>query len=320
MKLTFVIIGVSLSVLGCSSIKSIESPASDSSDGLMYYMPKKDFLVTIVKNGGKITTVSLGTTGAYPDTSKSYVLKYDQNLLGKNTLNVGADINGLLKSSKSTTVSGVSDVLKNLGETLGTLTALGAEAVAPPDDCPADGTHTFTIAGETTKDKSLCGLKITVTKLATTQSAPLSQTAGVSYSGVFYRQAEPYRMVATGSLNTSAIVFSPSSAPVHFLPVSKTLFSNNEADFDFTDGMPTKYNQDTDGELVALSKLPATILSAYFSAIGTVFDSFKERDTKQADALNAQLKLELAKKKYDACVVAIQAKDNTAIQQLDCGK
>ena len=308
----------------CSSIKSTPYPDSGSISGLTYYMPKKDFLVTVVKSGGKITSVTLGNTSSYPDIEHPFVLNHALNLVGKNTLNIGVGTSGLLTSSKSTTTSGIPEALTNLAGAFGALHGLGAaEVVAPPappkDTCAADGTNTFLFKNGV-KDGLACGLSINITKVGPTiAEAPQVSRSG-SDSGLYYRQAEPYFATATGSINASAVVFSPSLAPTRFLPVSKTLFSNNAADFEFEDGMPTKYNQDTDGELVALFKLPADVIGAYFSAVGKVFDSFKANSTNQADVLAATTKLELAKKKYDACLAAISAKDDTTIDKLQCGK
>jgi hypothetical protein len=141
----------------------------------------------------------------------------------------------------------------------------------------------------------------------------------IEHSGVFYRQNEPYNITVTGNgVKVAKIVFSPSSSPTEFLPASRTFFSNNSAEFTFVDGVPTKYKQDTDGELAALFKLPGDVLSAYFSAIGSIFDSFKSNDTKQSDALSASLSLELQKQKVNACLAAIKANDTQKIKDLGC--
>ena len=61
--------------------------------------------------------------------------------------------------------------------------------------------------------------------------------------------------------------------------------------------------------LVSLLNLPADVIGAYFSAVGQVFDSFKSNDTKEATALSESLDLELTKQKYEACIAAIEAKE-----------
>lgn len=84
--------------------------------------------------------------------------------------------------------------------------------------------------------------------------------------------------------------------------------------------MPTKYDQSTDGEVVGLLTIPATVLAAYFSAVGKIFDSFKSNDDKQSEALSASTKLEMAKIKYAACSDAITSgKDDSTLEKLGCG-
>ena len=118
-----IIASVLMFLLGCSSIKSVQKPDSSNSDGLTYFLPKKDFLVTVaIKKEGSNTVLdklALGTTPSYPDLSTQYVLKHGTNLFGKNTLDVGVNEKGLLSSTKSTTTSSVSDVFKNLASTIG---------------------------------------------------------------------------------------------------------------------------------------------------------------------------------------------------------
>jgi len=314
-----------IALSACSSIRSIQNPAkgTDYVDGLTYFMPKKDLLVTVKvekKNcENVITQITLGTTPSYPDLSEYYVLRYQKNLVGKNTLDVGVNETGLLTSAKSTTVSQISDVFQNLASTAGLIKPF---ALAPPkrtEKCGV-GEHTFVYDFSSGVTVPPCGVNITIEKPPKVDSVHShSKAMHEEHSGVFYRQTLPYLVRASGdSLNVESIIFSPSGSPIHFLPISKTFASNNEADFVFVAGVPTKYKQDTDGELVALLKLPAGILGAYFGAIGMVFDSFKTTDKKEADALAESLKLELAKKKYDACISAINAGDTELIKALGC--
>lgn len=313
-----IILAVTLS--GCTSVASIPSPASSNTDGLIYYMPRIDFVVTIVKTKDQTTQVTVAPTNAYPDLSTQYVLNHRGNLLGANALNVGVDVNGLLKLSKSSVTSGVNEALTSLGQSLGIIHGLRLAPSKSATDVCGIGAHIFIYDYTNWKDQKPCGLNIQIKKLIETRTSQHNKVANKSYSGIFYRQAEPYLVTVTGEINTAAIVLSPNESPAHFLPVSRTLFSKNEADFTFTNGMPTQYNQTTEGEIVALFKIPASVVAAYFSAIGTIFDSFKSRDAKEAETLTASIKLELAKKKYEACLTAIVAKDDAALAKLECGK
>ena len=127
--------------------------------------------------------------------------------------------------------------------------------------------------------------------------------------------------VVASSIEIKMLSFEPRTKPLRaFWLVNDSSASSNEADFGFVDGMPTKYDQEVDGELVALFKLPAEVIGAYFGAVGKLFDNFKARDTKEAEVLAAATKADLAKKKYDACLDAIKNKNDTLIAQLECGK
>ena len=316
-----IIVFTFIALSACSSIKSIQSPnkGTCSVEGLTYFMPKKDFLVTITIKEKQITKIVLGTTASYPDLSTQYVLRHGGNVFGKNTLDVGVNEAGLLTSAKSTTVSNVGDAFKNLAATFGQLGVLGMAALT--DQACTDGDHSFVFKVPVPPGPhKACGIDINITKQTDSANVvPHSKTAKKEYSGIFYRQTIAYLITAVGNgLNVASVVFSPSESETHFLPVSRTFFSNNEADFVFVEGIPTKYKQETEGEIVALLKLPADIIGAYFTAIGNVFDSFKSKDTKQADTLAESLKLEPMKKKYDACISAIKAGDDELIKNLGC--
>ena len=308
-----------LGLVSCSSIKTIERPSAGDTDGLTYFMPKKDFLVTVTIKDKKVERVHLGSTASYPDLSKQYLLRHGGNVFGKNTMNVGVSESGLLSSTSSVTVSNVTDVFKNLAASLGQIkpSRLGVK-LDSDNTCTTDGDNTFVykVSGSYTA----CGMNIKITKQTDdTNISAHSKEAETEYSGVFYRQNIPYLVTASGGgLNAASIVFSPSESRTHFLPISRTFFSNNKAEFAFTEGIPTSYMQETDGEAVALLKLPADILKAYFEAIGSVFDSFKSNDSKESAALSASLNLKLEKNRYDACIAAIRANDDAKIKELAC--
>ncbi len=313
----------------CSSINSKHVPQEDASDGLTYYMPNKDFMLTVVVEANKSVSAALKSTAAYPDLSTPFRLRFKTNWIGKNVINIGVTPSGLLTSTKAVTTSGLPEALKGIAETIGTRTGLKALVQPAAGSCSA-GTYTlvFGIAGSTSE---LCGHKVKVTSIPNSGASPSDSDkvkTGNAQSGIFYRQEQPYRIDLTRVANRadasqdeivgSEVLFSPSSAPVRFLPMAKTFFSNNEADFGFTDGMPTRYDQTTDGEIVALLKLPAGLIGAYFGAVGKVFESFKTVDDKKAAALESSLALELAKKKYEACLTAIFKKDDALVQRLGC--
>lgn len=327
LRLPFAVVAATVLVAtllaGCASIESTPRPLPGQADGLTYYLPRQDVLITIVKTGGNISSVTIGTTPAYPDLSSRFVLNSGTNLLGKNQADIGIDTSGLLKSSKAVTTSGLSDALKNLAGSMGTFGTMGRQLGADKDAC-ADGTHTFIYRSMEMHDGEAkpCGLTVKMARLhaAASQLPDHEKATGQPQSGLFYRQAEPYLVTVDGSVFASAIVLSPNLAPTRFLPISRTLFADNDSTIEFTDGMPTKYNETRDGELVAVFKLPATVIAAYFGAIGTVFDSFKINSGKESEQLAAEVNLQIAKQKYDACIAAIRAKDDALVAALGCGK
>ena len=285
-------------------------------------MPKKDFIVTVTMKGGKDTKVAFADSSVYPDLSKRYLLTYTRNALGKNTMTIGINEKGLLTTATAETTSGISEALKNLAASAGTIGAMGSglrDAQIDEPVCP-DGDSVFVVRidADTTTQK-LCSARVSFKRLDGGSSVSTAVEANKAVAGIYYRQNEPYLAEAIGSSGkTSAILFSPSRSPTYLLPISPTVFAHNKAEFGFTEGMPTKYNQDADGEVIALLKLPADVIAAYFAAIGATFDSFKSTDTKEKDALEAATKLSLARQKYEACVAAINAKDAAVIAKLGC--
>jgi hypothetical protein len=322
MKLSVLPIAAAL-LTACSTLETVPNPG-EATDGLIYYMPNKDFVATITVKSGQNTNVAFSESAAYPDLSARFALQFSRNPIAKNTLDVGVSEKGLLTSTKSDAVPGISDALKSLAGIAGTVSGFAPFLAPVPVGCP-DGDYVLVFAPAVTPADT-CGVHIEVSKIVTRTLAVTAKEVGASdrSSGIYYRQSEPYRVTGTISVSgqnitKEAILFSPSASAIRFLPISKTFFASNHAELTFTDGMPTKYKQDADGELVAALKLPADVISAYFAAIGAVFDSFKEKDTKEAAALDASTKLELARAKYAACLAAIQGKaDAAVIAKLGC--
>lgn len=324
------ILGISLAALsvvaisGCASINS--TPTTEPGDGLVYYMPKKDIVVTVVREATK-ATATIQVTAAYPDLDRPYVLNFNRNLLGKNEMNVGIGPTGLLKSAKSTTTSGIAEALKNLATSIGTAhgTAAAPQVSDKPEICPV-GTFTYLLEARDDMHR-ICGANISIRRLAASKPTAKESTAGLlsgGGAGIFYRQMEAYRVDVKGDKNsamdTSSIELSPSLAPVRFLPIEKSLFANNTADFGFDDGIPTKYDQEADGELIALFKLPADVIGAYFAAVGKMFGSTTTNSNAEVAAMAADVQLQQAKLKYGECIQALKDKNDTLVQQLGCGK
>lgn len=331
MRVTVVLLALCASA--CSSITSKQGVGDTGGDALIYYMPKKDFLVTVTRASGKLTGITLGTTAAYADFKRAYALSYHRNVLAKNKLEIEVSPAGLLTTSKSNTTGDIAEAFKSLGTSAGAIRALSvatvtAQARAMPKTipCDTDGTHTFVFDAAATKG-DVCGGQITVqiealwdqTKEGKVKTA---KKDGDEDSGIFYRMNRPYLMTASGGgLNAASVVHSPSESPPLFLPIARTVFSANDAQITLTEGgIPSKYLQETDGEFVALFKIPANILTAYFDSIAAMFGKSSANSKAELAALNDSLKLEIVKQKYEACLAAIRAKDDKLIADLKCGQ
>ncbi|MFJ7142389.1 hypothetical protein [Pseudomonas protegens] len=198
-------------IISCSSIESISHPKQESLDGLVYYMPKKDFLVTLtLDDNSKVTNIEISETVAYADISKRYVLRHKNNLLGKNELKVGISPSGLIQSATSTTTSQVNEALINLADSAGQIRGMSAAATCSP------GIHTKIIhTSDTTNENiSLCGMAITLSRpTAPNKAGSLKDKKEInseSTSGIFYRQNIPYEITVSSAERTQkAIVFSP---------------------------------------------------------------------------------------------------------------
>jgi hypothetical protein len=309
-----------LLVTACASINSM--PNTDGSAvGYSYYMPKRDFIGTVTVSDKKaITKVAFSESDYYPDLNKAYVLAYNRNLLSKNKIDIGVDVNGLLTSADTTLTSGVPDALKAIATAAGTIGAFGVEST-PPACIVGDNSFLIPPPVDTGKYKLCGGVEIEVKRVLSKRSADQEGVkADEAKAGIYYRQNEPYQLkVITGVPgNSGAIKFSPTNSPIHLLPVAESFFANNTATFAFSSGIPTKYTIDSDGEITAALKIPADVINAYFAAIGAVFASFKTADTNQTEYLNAQLALQLTQKKYEECIEAIKAKNNDLLASLGC--
>jgi hypothetical protein len=310
---------------GCASLTS--EPTSEPGDGLVYYLPKKDLIITVKRTQAASPEVKIEASAAYPDTGTPYLLAFSRNLIGKNELHIGVTSTGLLTSATSTTTSGISDVLKNLAASLGAVSALAAPPLAPAAPCPfGTTTHVYDLSQTAIAEPDLpCGFSVTLvhTDSAKGSGKHVGKTPSGG-SGIFYRQQEAFLVTVKstdgGGINDSKIVLSPSKAGIRYLPIERTLFANNKADFGFEDGVPTKYDQNADGELIGLLKLPADVIGAYFGAVGQLFSSLKETNNAQVDAMNADLKLQLAKQKFEACGMAIRQQNSELIKTLECAK
>lgn len=329
------LVAVCAAISGCASVVSTISPKS-TSGGLLYYMPKRDILVTVTNASGKTTSITAVASTPYADRSKTYQLEYQPHMLAKNAMDLDVNEAGLLTSTNANQTGDTVAALAGLGTVAGymrgsSLTIQSAPnpgamtMAAPTTNCTLDGNHTFLFpADENTYQ--ICGNSIAV-EITRLWTKPLKEpSSGLAedqaYAGVFYRNNLPYKVkITSGVLNAEVIVHSPSESSNHFLPVARTLFANNDAKVTLNNGagVPSKYSQNTDGEVAALLKLPAAIVAPYFAAIGQVFTWKSAERSGQTSDVTSAIALELAKIKYQKCLDAIESKDTELIASLKCG-
>jgi hypothetical protein len=320
---------------GCAAVNSTPNPETSSS-GLLYFMPKRDVLVTVTNTGGSISAVTAAASLSYADRGKVYLLEYQAHLLAKNSMDLDVSEAGLLTSSKANQTGDAVSALGGLGTLAGYVRgsniatqADGAPAAnvkaASSTDCAKAGTYTFLLPAADGRH-TVCGdIDVKVERygwsLGSLPSVGSGLGDGNAHAGVFYRTNLPYKVIiSTTGIRSETVVHSPSESKDHFLPLARTVFANNDATVTLNNGagVPSKYQQNTDGEGAALLKLPAAIAAPYFAAIGQVFTWRSGQRTGQANDLNSTVALELAKMKFERCLNAIEAKDADLIASLKC--
>ncbi len=311
-----------LAVTGCASVQSTSLASDQATAGLVYRLPKKLIVVTyVVPEDGKPGAATVAASVALPDIATRYVANFSRNLIGKNTLEIGIGTNGLLTSSKASTTSQIELILANLAGAAGSLSTFSAMPTSDTaPQCVTKGTYTTTYAFEDlVRDGSgrFCDLTVTVERIpGSTRPTKIAMGSGAQ-TGYFYRTTVPIMVTVKyarfARSEERAVVLLPDVESLEFLPVERSLFANNNAEFTFVDGIPTAYKQDVDGELLALSKLPAAVLKGYFDAIGAAFSQRSTNATNEASLLAKLDALSLQRQRSAQCDKAIASGDPAAI-------
>lgn len=336
---------------GCSSVTSLAKPSpgvnggAGAGEGLVYFLPRRDILITVTRDATKYTDLAVDVTPPFADRRSPFLLQYQRNHIGENKLTVGVSPGGLLTVLTSQTTPKLQTALETAAATFGEISSLAANAQIrqvgePSDKCDTEGVYTYVYPLPALKGGEsgwsggrmtchVCGdeVELSIRRLWDWDEAGAKADAADSVSGarsgLFYRQELPYLVSARStvkgnSLRRAKIVGSPSASPTRFLPIERTLFATNLAEITFTDGVPSKYQQDTDGEATALLVLPAAILKAYFAAIGAVFAGRSGNDEAQTSALKSEYELKLTKLKLRTCLAAVQKNQGKVPEGVDC--
>jgi len=321
---------IAVTLQGCAGIQSNVLKEQQKVEGLAYHLPMRYFVLTVVRAKGSTTGADWSESEVVADTRKTYALQYNPHLIGKTETTLEASVAGLLGTANTKTT----DSAAALAEVVETKRLLMKGAFAKMEgECGADGTFVYLFEGTTTPAR-LCGdIEYGVTPLplagvglkAASAAKPADADMGIdAAAGVFYRQQRPYiAHVRAGAgsaivVETSKILLAPNESPVMLLPYARTLFAANDGKITLDKGMPTKYEQSTDGEFVALLKVPAAVLSAYFTAMGNVFSAFTSNATKEQELAIKQYRLALLAYKLERCQEAFKKDDKTAMETLQC--
>lgn len=352
---------------GCSAITSTELSDSAATiktpSGLTYFMPRKDILIEItieeVDKALIVKDVTIGTTDAFADRSKVYVLNHGTNLLADNKLTIKVNSAGLLESATATSTSQVEEAFSNLAKAAANFESAGSK----PLKCTRPGKYTFVLAVDDRDGESMCGLTVVSQPVKQEGNEHLpathNQHADKAQSGLYYRQERAYLVTAEQLdgedllFHKTAVVTSPSESNTLFLPVSRSFFADSTAKFTLVDGIPTNYDQDDKSELVGALIVPAKVIGAYFAAAGEIFTAFSQNQANQialieseknlelakrnadrdleaailaadrmaeVDRAKADLQFEITKKKLDLCIAAVEAKNDDLIAKLKCAE
>jgi hypothetical protein len=319
-------------------------------------MPRKDILISIeieeVNEALRVKDVTFGTTIAYADRSRVYVLNHGTNLLADNKLTIKVNGVGLLESATAASTSQVEEAFSNLAKSTANMGLAAHSAGSQSLKCTRPGKYTFVMPVEDRDGELLCGLLVVSKPVKQEGIGQLpsthKQAVDKALSGLYYRQERAYLVTATQPegnsvlFKKSAVITSPSESKNLFLPVSRSFFADSTATFTLVDGVPTDYDQDDKSELVGALIIPAKVIGAYFAAAGEFFTAFSTDQENQIalieseknlelakhnagrqteiDRTKADLQFEIIKKKLDLCIAAVTAGKHDLVADMKCAE
>jgi hypothetical protein len=138
-----------------------------------------------------------------------------------------------------------------------------------------------------------------------------------SVPGLFYKQDLPYYVTikrddAGEGEEAKFIAMSPNESKIYFAPITETVFTDNTSDITVVNGVVNSLKENTDSELLALSKIPANVLGGYTSAIGNIFSGVKTSLADQASAGTSQLQVLSNAQMISRCQMAIAINNPSA--------
>jgi len=130
--------------------------------------------------------------------------------------------------------------------------------------------------------------------------------SGNSIPGLFYKQDLPYLVtVKHDNAQSQFVALSPNESKIFLAPITKTAFSDNISDITMANGVVLSLKENTDSELLALSKIPSDILGAYTNATGQIFSALGTVVTNQNTGQASELSLLKTKININNCQIAL---------------
>lgn len=327
-------LALTLTLSGCASVQSrqIDTPRAHGDDGLVYRLPKRGINIGITFEEGKqpVLTVTEGTP--FADASgPTYIAKIRRNGVGETDAEINVTQQGLLSTTTAKYTSKIDDFIKALANTAASLSTsdTGSASSKPPQSpCPTAGVANFTSyigegdggfqfsgSGRGTVELIVapgCNVTVTLQRAGWLPRSPIRKEASLPIvatkaDGFFYRVNMPY--VVHARLETAVkqtIIMLPDESPTYYIELPRALFASTDNTTTFTDGILTKHKQKTDSEVIAAIKIPADLLRAYTSALGSFFDSFKSTGIKEAQADTQEVLNEIQRQKLEACIIALR--------------
>lgn len=344
LEYTAIAIFVSTLLSACTSVSSRNaSTAPRSNNGIVYSLPKRliDVKVEFSEDGNHTLAVSGGSY--YPDSRAEYrfIARIHSGKVGSNNSKLSAP-GGLLSNADAAYTGQAAELGKAVGSLAGTLGTIGKSGafgtgwanlgMLPASSCNRktsasrsipfsefiDGKYTYNPLPNTPACSSVV---VIIKRLGDTKDyTPIEpQSKGERSNGLWHRIELPYLVTATvgDNLSTSTLIMLPDESPKYFAEMGSGLFADSTSKMTFSNGVLTGTDRDNDSEVIALLKIPASLISAYTSAIGDVFSNFSTGKKQEANSEIARLNRDLVIRQLDACRAAIaQSQSEDAIKQL----
>jgi len=117
--------------------------------------------------------------------------------------------------------------------------------------------------------------------------------------GLFYKQDLPYLVtIKHDNAQSQFVALSPNESKILLAHITRTGFSDNVSDITMKNGVVLSLKENTDSELLALSKIPSNILGSYtnatgqiFSALGTVVTNKNADQTSELGLLKTEINI-----------------------------